>query len=148
MSQDIMVRLMKEEDIDKLVVIEEECFSLPWSKNAFEESFSKDYAYFFVAEIDKEIAGYIGLYKIGSEGDITNIAVSSTYRRKGIGYKLIEAVLDFAKHHKMNTITLEVRESNIPAIGLYERCGFTNIGIRKNFYEKPVENAIIYQYIF
>ena len=146
MTQDI--RQMEEKDIDSLVIIEEECFSLPWSKKAFQESYVKDYAYFFVAEIDKEIVGYVGLYKMGNDGDITNIGISSLHRRKGIGYKLMSSVLDFAKRENMEHITLEVRESNIPAIALYEKLGFVKVGIRKDFYEKPVENAIIYQYIF
>lgn len=148
MTQDITVRQMEEKDIDSLVIIEEECFSLPWSKRAFQESYVKDYAYFFVAEIDKEIVGYVGLYKMGNDGDITNIGISSLHRRKGIGYKLMSSVLDFAKRENMEHITLEVRESNIPAIALYEKLGFVKVGIRKDFYEKPVENAIIYQYIF
>jgi ribosomal-protein-alanine N-acetyltransferase len=148
MTQDITVRQMEEKDIDSLVIIEEECFSLPWSKKAFQESYVKDYAYFFVAEIDKEIVGYVGLYKMGNDGDITNIGISSLHRRKGIGYKLMSSVLDFAKRENMEHITLEVRESNIPAIALYEKLGFVKVGIRKDFYEKPVENAIIYQYIF
>jgi ribosomal-protein-alanine N-acetyltransferase len=148
MTQDITVRQMEEKDIDSLVIIEEECFSLPWSKKAFQESYVKDYAYFFVAEIDKEIVGYVGLYKMGNDGDITNIGISSLHRRKGIGYKLMSSVLDFAKRENMELITLEVRESNIPAIALYEKLGFVKVGIRKDFYEKPVENAIIYQYIF
>ena len=148
MTQDITVRQMEEKDIDSLVIIEEECFSLPWSKKAFQESYVKDYAYFFVAEIDKEIVGYVGLYKMGNDGYITNIVISSLHRRKGIGYKLMSSVLDFAKRENMEHITLEVRESNIPAIALYEKLGFVKVGIRKDFYEKPVENAIIYQYIF
>ena len=148
MTQDITVRQMEEKDIDSLVIIEEECFSLPWSKKAFQESYVKDYAYFFVAEIDKEIVGYVGLYKMGNDGDITNIGIFSLHRRKGIGYKLMSSVLDFAKRENMEHITLEVRESNIPAIALYEKLGFVKVGIRKDFYEKPVENAIIYQYIF
>ena len=148
MTQDITVRQMEEKDIDSLVIIEEECFSLPWSKKAFQESYVKDYAYFFVAEIDKEIVGYVGLYKMGNDGDITNIGISSLHRRKGIGYKIMSSVLDFAKRENMEHITLEVRESNIPAIALYEKLGFVKVGIRKDFYEKPVENAIIYQYIF
>ena len=146
MTQDITVRQMEEKDIDSLVIIEEECFSLPWSKKAFQESYVKDYAYFFVAEVDKEIVGYVGLYKMGNDGDITNIAISSLHRRKGIGYKLMSSVLDFAKRENMEHITLEVRESNIPAIKKKKKLGFVKVGIRKDFYEKPVENAAIMTY--
>ena len=146
--QDILVRMMAEEDIDSLVAVEEECFSMPWSKQAFMDSYALPYTYFFVAEKHEEIAGYIGVYKLGDEADITNVAVASIYRRKGVADKLLGAVCDFAKNQSIAQITLEVRESNIPAIKLYEKHGFKRVGVRKNFYEKPVEDAIIYQYIF
>ncbi len=148
MMEQVTVRPMDENDIPALAAIEKECFSLPWSEQAFRDSCALPYAYFFVADVAGQVAGYAGLYKIGDEGDITNVAVSSIYRRKGIAVKIMEAVLSFAREQAMSLINLEVRESNSPAIALYERMGFVNIGKRKNFYEKPLEDAIIYQYIF
>ena len=148
MEENIIVRLMEETDIMQLVSIEKECFSMPWSEQSFRDSYALPYAYFFVAEVNGYIAGYAGLYRVADDGDITNVAVSHTYRRKGVAKKIMENLLQFAKDEGMTGITLEVRESNAPAIALYENFGFKRIGIRKNFYEKPIESAIIYQYIF
>lgn len=148
MEEHIIVRPMEETDIAELVLIEKECFSLPWSEQSFRDSYALPYAQFFVGEIGGRIAGYAGLYKVGDEGDITNVAVSHIYRRKGVAKTIMESVIQFAKEQEMDCITLEVRESNSPAIALYEKMGFKNIGVRKNFYEKPIESAIIYQYIF
>ena len=80
---------------------------------------------------------------MGDECDITNVAVTSSHRRMGIGRCLLEAVEEYCMQNSIRSITLEVRESNTPAIYLYEAMHYENIGIRKNFYEKPTENAII-----
>ena len=143
MSCDVVVRRMNTDDIRPVADIELQCFSLPWSENAFEESLKQSYSLFFVAECEGVVAGYVGVYHIGDEYDITNVAVSSAYRRKGIGRRLLEEVELYATLHNVQAVTLEVRESNTPAIKLYEAMQYKNIGIRKNFYEKPTENAII-----
>lgn len=143
MSDDIIVRRMKNDDICVVARIEKECFSLPWSEKSFQESLALSYGIFFVAEYMGEIAGYIGVYQMGDESDITNVAVSSAHRRIGIGKKLLEEVEKYATDNGIHSVTLEVRESNTPAINLYKAMGYKNIGIRKNFYEKPTENAII-----
>ncbi|MBQ2744750.1 MAG: ribosomal protein S18-alanine N-acetyltransferase [Lachnospiraceae bacterium] len=143
MNDDIVVRKMKTDDIHEVVCIEKECFSLPWSEKAFEESLALPYGIFFVAEHGNEIAGYVGVYRMGDECDITNVAVSYVHRRIGIGKKLLEEVEKYAMDNGIQSITLEVRESNTPAINLYKAMRYKNIGIRKNFYEKPTENAII-----
>lgn len=141
----IVVRAMCEEDIIAVVEIEEESFSLPWSYKSFEESLQLQYSSFFVAVIDGIVAGYIGTYLIGGDIDITNIAVKKSFRRQGIADKLIEEVFTYAKEEKVEFINLEVRVSNIPARTLYEKYGFVQIGLRKNFYSKPVEDGILMQ---
>lgn len=143
MNDDIVVRRMNADDISAVACIERECFSMPWSEKSFEESLALSYGIFFVAEYKDKIAGYIGMYQMGDESDITNVAVSSAFRRMGIGKKLLYEVEKYAMHNSIRSITLEVRESNTPAIFLYEKMHYKNIGIRKNFYEKPTENAII-----
>lgn len=145
--ENVSIRLMNLSDICDVVKIENESFSMPWSYEAFEESLSKDYAVFYVAEIKDndvfQIAGYVGVYHLGSECDITNIAISSSYRRMGIAELLMKAVEDYGFLNNVERVNLEVRESNIPAINLYKKMKYENIGIRKNFYEKPIENAVI-----
>ena len=143
MSCDIVIRRMDTADIKNVVSIEKECFSLPWSEKSFEDSLKQSYSVFFVAECAGSTAGYVGAYHIGDECDITNVAVSTEHRRKGIGRKLLEEVEKYAMEHSVQSVMLEVRESNTPAIKLYEAMNYKNIGIRKNFYEKPTENAII-----
>ncbi len=143
MNDNLIVRRMKMDDIHAVAHIEEECFSMPWSERAFEESMALPHGIFFVAEYNNKIAGYVGVYHIGDECDITNVAVSVDCRRMGVGKRLLEAVDMYATDNSIHSITLEVRESNTSAIALYEKMNYKNIGIRKNFYEKPVENAII-----
>ena len=139
----INVRIMTKEDIAQVVAIEEESFSLPWTVKGFEESLELKYSRFYVVVMDDEVVGYIGTYFIGDEVDITNIAVSQKYRRKGMADKLIEAVLVYSEDIKAVAINLEVRPSNVPARCLYKKYGFEELGIRKNFYTKPVEDGII-----
>lgn len=143
MSGVIHIRQMRKEDIGEVCEIEKEAFSVPWSENAFEESLKLPHAIFLVAEIDEILAGYCGLYKVFNEGDITNIAVRSSCRNRGVGKELLREMIERARQMEIKDITLEVRESNIGAIHLYDTMGFENVGIRKNFYEKPKENAII-----
>lgn len=146
MNSNVTVRRMSVHDIEEVVAIEQECFSLPWSKDAFAESMEQPYAVFFVAEYtddNKTIAGYVGVYHIGDECDITNIAVLPRFRRKGIAKMLLGAVEEYASSKDVYSVTLEVRESNTSAISLYDMMQYENIGMRKNFYEKPTENAII-----
>lgn len=143
----IVIEPMTIEHIPQVVEIERESFSLPWSKEAFLESFSYEHA-MFLAAVDYEcpgsrVAGYIGMYKALNEGDITNIAVSPGYRGKGVGFALMNELKRLAVEKNIDNLILEVRESNNAAIRLYEKAGFRPAGIRKNFYEKPAENAIV-----
>ena len=93
--------------------------------------------------MDGEIAGYIGAHNVLGEVYITNVAVFTSQRKKGIGEKLISKLAEVVNNENADFITLEVRESNAPAIRLYEKCGFEKVGERKNFYEKPCENAVL-----
>ena len=143
MNNSIIIRRMSYKDIPEVAYVEKTCFSMPWSEKSFEDSLSLDYAYFFTAECDNKIVGYVGMYQVADEGDITNIAVLPQYRRNGIAGRLISEVKNISKELGIRVINLEVRESNENAISLYKKNGFKDMGIRKNFYEKPVENAII-----
>lgn len=141
----IIITEMKKENIPQATLIEQRTFSMPWSQKAFEESMSYDYMMFLMAydEESKEMVGYIGMYTTFSDADITNIAVIPEYRGRGIGSRLLESIFGKAREKYITNIRLEVRESNKSAIKLYEKKGFVKIGIRKDFYEKPIENAFI-----
>ncbi len=161
----MIIRQMTPDDIEAAVTIEEQCFSMPWSKKSFLDSITREDTIFLVAEkqetqaseravespngedmirtSDMRIIGYIGMYLAFEEGEITNVAVSPEYRKQGVGNELVTAILTAGKENNLERILLEVRVSNTNAISLYKRNGFKELGIRKNYYEKPTENAWI-----
>ena len=141
--KNMIVRKMQPSDLAQVCEIEKENFSLPWSEKSFADSMERNDTVFLVALADDEVAGYIGCYCIAGEGEITNVAVKSSYRRKGIGGMLLEKLYEEGALLETREFFLEVRESNEAAIALYSRQGFVKEGIRKNFYEQPVENALI-----
>ena len=136
---DILIENMKLQHLDGVVNIENICFAHPWSKADLERQLNLDTSHFAVATVDEKVVGYMGLQLFSGEGYVTNVAVLPEYRRQGIAKMLIEKQMQ----NEMSFITLEVRESNLPAIKLYESCGFENVGIRPKFYSNPTENAII-----
>ncbi len=124
--------------------IEEECFSVPWTDEQIASQLGDDRHIFLVAvDNDYRVLGYIGLMFVLDEGYISNVAVTAAARKKGIARALINTLLTRARELTLSFITLEVRESNEAARRLYESCGFTDVGIRKNYYEFPKENAIL-----
>lgn len=138
---------MSTEHIGQIAVLEKECFSEPWSENALAEELENENSHFLVAVSD-EVMGYIGVQEICGEAYITNVAVFGKYRKLGIGRALLRAACDGAKNRSCEFITLEVRESNVPAISLYESEGFEKAGVRKNFYSSPTENGVIFTKYF
>ena len=133
--------------IPQIAVLEKECFSQPWSETALADELKNEGSHFLVAVCD-EVMGYIGVQEICGEAYITNVAVFEKYRKLGIGRALIKAACNGANERNCEFITLEVRESNLPAITLYESEGFEKAGIRKNFYSSPTENGVIYTKYF
>lgn len=136
-------RLMTEQDIEQVAEIEKSIFSIPWSKKSFEESLKNENTVYVVACKDEEIVAYCGIYISLEVGDISNVAVKTEYRRKNVAEKMLLYLLYLSKQKGVMDVTLEVRETNVAAIKLYEKMGFDEAGIRKNFYEKPTENALI-----
>ena len=139
----LLIREMKADDVEIVSKIESEVFSMPWSAKDFLEMVEADYAYYYVAEVDGEIAGCCGIRNIAGEGEITNVVVAPPYRKKGIALKMMEYMLEKAVEVGIGDCTLEVRVSNQPAIRLYERLGFMGEGVRPHFYDKPDEDALI-----
>ena len=140
----LTVRPMEAKDLCRVTAIEKETFSIPWSEKAFSDSMNLPYTIYLVAETpDAQIAGYCGLYQVFSEGEITNVAVAPAYRRQGVAGTMLTQLLEQGKHRGIESFFLEVRRSNLSARRLYEKLGFCGDGIRKNFYEKPREDAVI-----
>lgn len=142
----ISIRMMTTEDISQVAAIEAASFSVPWSEQAFAESLAMPEALFLIVELDGAVVGYIGCYLTAGEGEITNVAVAPEYRCRGIAEGMIKKLIRMAVERGAGQIFLEVRESNEAARLLYQKCGFEKIGIRRNFYEKPQENAVVMVY--
>lgn len=134
---------MQPEDVKQVALIESQTFSMPWSEEAFFDSLALPHTIFVVAEEQGEIAGYCGMYTSFQEGEIVNVAVAEKYRRQGVAGRMLEFLFFESLKKEVSSFFLEVRESNTAAIGLYECFGFRQIGLRKNFYEKPREHALI-----
>lgn len=139
----VTVRRMEEKDIRLAGELEKKYFSMPWSENAFLEMLHQDYAYYYVAECQGTVIGICGLRNLAGEGEITNVVVEETYRCLGAASRLMERVLEDGNKIGITAFTLEVRVSNKPAVSLYKKFGFQSEGTRKNFYEKPTEDALV-----
>ena len=136
---------LSQEDLDAVAEIEKETFSLPWSRQSFADAIEDSFGLFLVARTleEKQVLGYIGMYCTAEEGELTNVAVKSETRGQGIGGCLVDAMIREAQTRGIPRIVLEVRVSNAPAIATYENRGFINLGVRKNFYQLPREDAYI-----
>lgn len=138
-----MIITLNKQYIDDLVFIENSCFTHPMSKQNLLESISNE-KYVFIGFIENEmLVGYGSIFIVSDEAYVNNIAVLKGFRNKGIAKTIVNKLIDICKLKNCEFITLEVRESNFPAISLYEKQGFEKITIRKNYYSNPVENAII-----
>lgn len=139
----LIIRKMKVVDLDKILEIERKSFPNPWSRNAFLYEIESEVSYPWVVELDNEIVGYSIHWLILDEAHLSNIAVAPLHRRKGIGKFLLEKIIESVKKKGAKFLTLEVRVSNIDAIRLYTKMNFKVIGIRKDYYTNPVEDAFI-----
>lgn len=139
----MIIRKIQEKDLNQVVEIEKQIFSQPWSEKSFSDSIKDDNNVYICAEIEGKIAGYCGIWNVAGEGQINNVAVHPSYRNQGIARQMLQYAMDICKDLGTISYTLEVRKSNEYAIKLYEKLGFINCGVRKNFYDYPKEDAII-----
>ena len=136
--------LLSEEYIDELVELEKICFSDPWSKVMFMGDLQSEYTCYFGAFDDYgKLIGYAGMWMSVDGGEITNVAVHPDYRRKGIASMLVDNLIQICRVNKLPSLLLEVRENNCKAISLYTKKGFKKVGMRKNYYKNPKENAVL-----
>ena len=134
---------MKESHVAQVAQLEKICFSDPWSENSVASELNNKLSLWLVAEEGERVAGYIGSQTVMDETDMMNVAVHPDFRRQGIAEKLILELIDRLKTMKSHCLTLEVRASNDPAIALYGKLGFEQVGRRKNYYRNPREDALI-----
>ena len=137
------IRKMTAADIAAVAELEAQIFSMPWSAQGFAGTLHGEGVLFLVAYEGEELLGYVGVYCAADEGEITNVAVAQAARRQGVGGALLDALIGALAAREIFRIVLEVRVSNEPAIGLYGQRGFQIVGTRKNFYEKPTEDAYV-----
>jgi len=140
----MIIRRAEEKDVARIAELERICFSDPWSEHEIAACLQKPFYTFLAAEEDGLITGYVGLITVLDEGDIANVAVAPGYRRRGIAEALLRELMAEGEAAGVRKFFLEVRETNAPAIALYEKLGFTRIGMRKDYYEHPRENALLY----
>jgi [ribosomal protein S18]-alanine N-acetyltransferase len=144
MNRSVTFRKMVASDIDRILVIERQSFTTPWTRAAFEgELHDNHFAQYYVAESDGQIIGYCGMWVIIDEAHITNIAIAREYRGLKIGEALLRFMMVTAVMHGAERMTLEVRVSNTVAKNLYYKLGFEDSGIRKGYYTDNHEDALI-----
>lgn len=131
--------------VPQVAQLEKICFCDPWSEKSIASELSNPLALWLVAEEDGVVVGYIGSQTVPPESDVMNVAVHPDHRRKGIAQALVTALWEALKEQGNERLTLEVRASNAPAIALYEKMGFTQVGLRRNYYRNPKEDACILQ---
>lgn len=139
----MMIREMTPADLSEVVEIEQQLFTQPWSRQGFLSSLQQQDTLYLVAQQDGKVAGYCGLLQSFDEADITNVAVHPEYRRLGIACQMLEQLMEQGGTRGIQRYTLEVRVSNTAAVKLYQKLGFASVGIRKNFYAFPTEDAMI-----
>ena len=134
---------MKAEHVPQVAQLEKLCFADPWSEMSIASELQNLWAYWLVAVKDDMVVGYIGSQSTIDETDVMNVAVHPDWRRQGIAEQLIENLIEELKKRGSHALMLEVRASNAPAISLYEKMGFRQVGLRKNYYRNPKEDALI-----
>ena len=134
---------MDESHVPAIAELEKLCFSDPWSEKSIESELNNKLSFWLVAMEGDTLVGYVGSQSVLGESDMMNIAVHPEYRRKGIAEALVQALVTGLSEKGNHSLMLEVRVSNAPAIALYEKLGFHQVGRRPNYYRNPKEDALI-----
>ncbi len=138
-----MMRKMTPRDLDQVMLIEQEAFSLPWSRQSYENELKNQYANYLVIDYQGDVGGYGGIWVVFDEAHITNVAVASSFRGRGWGRALMLELEALARRKRAVRILLEVRPSNRAAIAMYHGLGFMVSGLRKQYYSDNNEDAIV-----
>ena len=139
----IRYELMNEAHVAQIAQLEKRCFSDPWSENSIRSELTGRLSLWVVALDGDTVAGYIGSQSVLGESDMMNVTVAPEYRRRGIAQALILELIRRLSQQGNRSLMLEVRASNTPAITLYHKLGFAQVGRRPNYYRNPKEDALI-----
>jgi len=139
------VKNATEDDIERILVIEQEAISPPWSHGTLLSEIYNEDSFFSIVKYKTfdHPFGFVILRRMGDEGELLQIAVDKAFRKQGIADMLMIAALQFAEESGLASVFLEVRKSNSAAIALYEKHGFNSVRIRKDYYNEPVEDAVV-----
>lgn len=132
-------------DASAIAEIENVCFTSKWTEKLIIEEISNKNSVSFVCKINNNIVGYIFFRYLFEEGEVLKICVLPSFRKFGIGYSLMEKALEIAYENGVEKVFLEVRESNVPAISLYEKFGFCVYAKRSKYYPDNGEDALLMQ---
>lgn len=138
-----MMRKMTPLDLEQIMIIEQEAFTLPWSRQSYENELKNQYAHYLVLDYQGDIGGYGGIWVVFDEAHITNVAIAGKFRGRGWGRVLMLELERLARRNRAGRILLEVRPSNRPAIAMYHSLGFIVSGLRKQYYSDNNEDAIV-----
>ena len=140
----MMITKMTENHVAQVAELEKICFGTEaWSERSVVSELENKLSLWLVAIVGGAVAGYVGSQTVIDESDMMNVAVHPEHRRQGIAEMLINDLVDALKEKGIHSLMLEVRASNEPAIALYEKLGFEQVGRRKNYYRNPREDALI-----
>ena len=139
----MIIEKMNASHVPQIAELEKVCFADPWSVTSIETELTSRLSLWLVAMEGDTVVGYVGSQTVIDESDMMNIAVHPDYRRQGIAEALVGALEKALRQRGSRALTLEVRDSNVPAITLYDKLGFTQVGLRKNYYRNPKEDARI-----
>ena len=139
----MMILKMNESHVPQIAELEKLCFNDPWSLNSIASELDNRLSLWLVAVENDCVIGYVGSQTVLGETDMMNIAIHPDYRKQGIGTALIEALIGELNNRGSHSLMLEVRASNDPAISVYCKLGFVEVGRRKNYYRNPKEDARI-----
>ncbi len=131
-------RTMRMDDLDAIMDIEPLIYTYPWTRGNFSDSLNSGYTAQVLLE-DEKIIGYSLMMLVLDEAHLLNLSVAKTYQRQGLGCTLLEHMVDVAKNKQMANMFLEVRQSNLSAIALYENMGFNEMAVRRHYY--PADNG-------
>jgi ribosomal-protein-alanine N-acetyltransferase len=144
----LRIRRATLEDLDRILDVDAACFSRPWSAISFRSLIGADHVVFLVAEIPRggepaTVVGHAALMKMVDEGELATLAVAPEFRGRGIGASLVDRLLEAAVVRGIRSVFLEVRSSNEVAISLYRARGFRHVGVRRQYYDRPPEDALV-----